>query len=98
MLMESLTNAKNQLSRLIERVRKGERVRILVNGVPAADLVPVGEYESSPSSDALGLATLEREGVLRRGAGAIPMGLLEPGPTATGTPLTSLVREGRDER
>lgn len=61
MKMESLTNAKNQLSRLIERVRKGERVRILVNGIPVADLVPVGECDATPSSDALGLASLEKE-------------------------------------
>jgi prevent-host-death family protein len=98
MLMESLTNAKNQLSRLIERVRKGERVRILVNGVPAADLVPVGEYDAFPSSDALGLAALEKEGVIRRGAGVISSSLLEPGPAAKGTPLTTLLREERDER
>ena len=98
MLIESLTNAKNQLSRLIERVRRGERVRILVNGVPAADLVPVGEHESSPSSDALGLSVLEKEGVIRRGAGAMPTSLLEPAPTAKGAPLTTLLREERDER
>ena len=98
MLTESLTNVKNQLSRFIDRVRKGERVRILVNGIPAADLVPIGDFEESPSSDALGLAALEREGVLRRGTGAIPAALLESGPEAPGTPLSALVQEERGER
>jgi len=98
MLVESLTNVKNHLSRLIKRVRKGERVRILVNGVAAADLVPVEERDRYPSPDSLGLVALEREGVLRRGTGPAPDLLLEPGPVVGGTPLTALVRKERDER
>lgn len=98
MLIESLTSAKNQLSRLIDRVRAGERVRILVHGVPAADLVPVADAELSASAESLGLAALEREGLIRRGGGPAPSGILKPGPRASGTPLSALVAAERDER
>ncbi len=36
-----LSDVKDGLSAYVERVRKGHRVRILVRGVPAADLVPI---------------------------------------------------------
>src|SRR5437588_10991479 len=36
-----LSDVRNDLSRYVARVRKGERVRITVRGVPVADLVPV---------------------------------------------------------
>ncbi len=37
----NLSDVKDGLSAYVERVRKGHRVRILVRGVPVADLVPI---------------------------------------------------------
>ena len=36
-----LSDVKDGLSRYVEKVRKGARVRILVRGVAVADLVPI---------------------------------------------------------
>jgi prevent-host-death family protein len=43
MKMVSLSEAKANLSRHVERVRHGESLRIQVRGVPVAELVPVTE-------------------------------------------------------
>lgn len=37
----NLSDVKDALSRYVEKVKKGARVRILVRGVAVADLVPV---------------------------------------------------------
>jgi prevent-host-death family protein len=45
MEVADLTEVKNNLSRYIDQVQQGVRVRILVHGVPVADLVPVAAAE-----------------------------------------------------
>jgi prevent-host-death family protein len=40
--------AKTQLPRLVERVRKGERITITRHGVPVALLVPPGGHRRRP--------------------------------------------------
>jgi prevent-host-death family protein len=93
-----LTDAKNNLSRYVDRVRQGERLRILVRGVPAADLVPVADWDEGPDTDRR-LADLERRGLLRRGTGHLPEALLEPGPPAGGRAASKeLVEERRGGR
>lgn len=68
----TITEAKNGLSALIDRVRAGESVVITDRGVPVAVLEPVqGRLDVR---DRLG--RLERAGILRRGVGAPPMELL----------------------
>jgi len=65
----TITEAKNQLSALIDRVRHGETVVITDRGRPVARLQSV---VSDASADPAGrLARLERRGLLRR-AGAPP--------------------------
>jgi prevent-host-death family protein len=60
----TISEAKNQLSALIDRVRHGETVLILDRGRPVARLESV---HTAPESDAEGrLARLERAGVVRR--------------------------------
>lgn len=97
----SLTDAKNDLSRLVERARRGERVRILVRGVPAADLVPVGA-DAPPASDGwteAELQELERKGVIRRGRGGFPSELSRPGPRVrNGSAVQALLDERRKGR
>ena len=76
----NLAKAKDELSRHVEYARRGGRVRILVRGKPAADLVPVESASSDEDVDGE-MAQLERDGVVRRGiAGKWPEELDRPGP------------------
>jgi prevent-host-death family protein len=59
----SITEAKNQLSALVDRVRHGERVVIEDRGVPVAMLDPV---LGLPEEDEGRVARLERGGLARR--------------------------------
>jgi prevent-host-death family protein len=58
----SITEAKNQLSALIDRVRRGETVLIEDRGVPVAQLQPVS---AGAEADQARIARLVRAGVLR---------------------------------
>jgi len=68
MQLANLADVKNDLSRFVARVRRGARIRILVRGVPAADLVPVETVKGSTEGDESQLAQLEQLGLLRRAA------------------------------
>jgi prevent-host-death family protein len=86
----NLSDVKNDLSRFVDLVRRGERVRILVHGVPAADLVPVeagGE-----------LGELERQGIVRRGTGGWAKELDEPGPRVPGDSAVAALLKDRAGR
>ncbi len=75
-----ISDAKNNLSRHLQYVRRGGRVRIFDRNTPVADLVPV-EEDLSPDDDDAVLASLERRGIVRRGKpGPVPKEILEPGP------------------
>lgn len=67
----TITDAKNQLSALIDRVRHGETVLILDRGRPVARLEPV-HGAGAPDVDGR-LSRLERAGVIRRSAVAPPV-------------------------
>ena len=71
----SISEAKNSLSALIDRVRKGESVVITDRNRPVARLAPL--EAGTPESDASRLADLERRGILRRALKA-PMRTLPP--------------------
>jgi prevent-host-death family protein len=45
--------AKTQLPRLVERVRRGERITITRHGVPVALLVPPGRPRHRPVADVI---------------------------------------------
>lgn len=63
----SISNAKNQLSALIDLVRKGETVIITDRDQPVAQLAPLSTEQRDDGSR---LAELERSGLVRRGRGA----------------------------
>jgi prevent-host-death family protein len=70
----SITEAKNQLSALIDRVREGETIWITDRGRPVARLGPV---EPQGGSDPEGyLDRLERAGILRKGLAQPPIALM----------------------
>lgn len=89
----TITEAKNGLSALIDRVQAGESIVILERGRPVARLEPVAGY-----ADATGrLARLERAGLLRIGTAAPPIELLrQPAPKLA--PGASAVDGLLDER
>lgn len=72
----SITEAKNGLSALLERVRRGERVIIEDRGVPVARLEPVHEANDDDGR----MARLERAGLARRPAGALRASILKSAP------------------
>ena len=68
----TITEAKNGLSALIDRVRAGESIVILDRGTPVARLEPVAN-----DPDASGrIKRLERAGLVRAGTTAPPMDLM----------------------
>lgn len=102
MRVANLADVKNGLSRFVAQVRRGGRVRILVRGVPAADLVPIEGGTEAPESDGLELAELEKLGLARRGVGASARDIREldrPGPRVRGgRAAESLLAERRAGR
>jgi prevent-host-death family protein len=63
----SISEAKNRLSALLDRVRQGHSVVIEDRGVPVATLEPMAGRSVDPDGR---IARLERQGVLRRPVGA----------------------------
>lgn len=74
-------------------------MRILVQGIAAADLVPVRDADTTSTNDDALLDEMERRGVLRRGAGGVPSEILERGPRSRGRAAShELVEERRTGR
>jgi prevent-host-death family protein len=59
----SISEAKNRLSALLDRVRQGHSIVIEDRGVPVATLEPMAGRSLDPDGR---IARLERQGVLRR--------------------------------
>ncbi len=93
----TITEAKNGLSALIDRVRAGESVVITDRGVPVARLEPMASH---PDPDGR-IARLERAGIIRRGRSAPPIDLMREAPPAVepgGSVLEALLEERRTGR
>ena len=67
MQVANLAAFKNDLSRYVAQVRRGARVRILIRGIPVADLVPIENTAGSRGADEAELAELARLGIVRPG-------------------------------
>lgn len=94
-----ISEVKNQLSRYLDYVRRGGRVRILDRNIPVADIVPI-EPGAAPSkeSDLALLSALERQGGIRRGTGKIPPELLSPPQGPIAGVVKALLEERRNSR
>ena len=46
--------AKTHLPRLLDRVRRGERITITKHGMPVAELVPAGQAPAHPVAETIG--------------------------------------------
>lgn len=82
----SISEAKNTLSALVARVRRGATVLIVDRGRPVARLEPIG---AGPGSDGR-LEQLVRDGLARPPRGPLPPDLLDPPPRAPAGRLTAL--------
>ena len=89
----TITEAKNRLSALIDRVRSGESILILDRGVPVARLEPVAAFPDASGR----LRRLERAGVIRVGDAPPPLDLIRT-PAPTLPPGTSSVEVLLEER
>ncbi len=93
----TITEAKNGLSSLVDRVRAGESILILDRGVPVARLEPV-----ATSTDPAGrLQRLERAGLLRSGMRPLDVDRLRvPGPAlrSGASGVATLIDERRSGR
>lgn len=92
-----MSDAKDDLSRYVDYVRRGGTVRILVRGVPVADLVPIEAVSASSRSAEQALADLERRSILRRGSGEAWGELLDARPTLGRRSAIDDVREEREQ-
>jgi antitoxin (DNA-binding transcriptional repressor) of toxin-antitoxin stability system len=79
MKVVKISDAKANLSRHLQFVRRGGRIRVVDRDTAVADIVPI-EPEADADDEAL-LTSLERRGVGRRGkAGRLPREIFEAGP------------------
>ena len=95
----TLTETKNQLSALIDRVREGETILILDRGRPVARLASVLADDGSQSDGRL--LRLERQGLLRRAPAAKTPDLLPSLPVRArqgASALEALLEERRSQR
>ena len=93
----TITEAKNRLSALIDRVRGGESILILDRGVPVARLEPVAGYPDPTGR----LRRLERAGLIRVGEAPPPLELLRmPAPVLApgASAVEALLSERRNGR
>jgi antitoxin (DNA-binding transcriptional repressor) of toxin-antitoxin stability system len=93
-----ISQLKNQLSRYLALVRKGEVVRILDRDVPVAQIVPIGAPAGREPAGAEALLQLERKGILRRGSGRIPKEILDRDPAGPPVGAVSALLEERGRR
>lgn len=94
----SITEAKNNLSALIDSVKGGSPVLIVDRGRPVARLEPVLGIASDDDNR---LARLVREGVVRPAHGVVPEGLVAttpPRPKRGASGVRALLDERRDSR
>jgi prevent-host-death family protein len=93
-----ISEVKNQLSRYLSFVRRGESVRILDRATPVAMLVPLSHSIGDESSDAALLAQMERKGLIRRGAGRMDREILDVDPPGKPAGVLKALLEERDRR
>jgi prevent-host-death family protein len=91
-----ISELRDRLSRYLDHVRAGGRVLVLDRNRPVAEIVPVGTDEAGTDEDRL--ATLEREGLVRRGAGRVPAELLRAPSGGEAGVLAALLRERESGR
>lgn len=93
-----ISEIKNQLSRYLALVRKGEVVRILDRSRPIAQIVPIGRATEGRPVGTEALAEMERKGLIRRGTGRIDREILEVDPPGQPAGVLDALLEERETR
>ena len=94
----SITDAKNNLSSLIDKVKAGSSVLIVDRGRPVARLEPIAGL---PSDDDGRLTRLVRDGIVRPARAALPRAVLTkslPPTNRKASAVRALLDERRDGR
>jgi len=95
----SISETKNRLSELLERVRRGETILITDRNRPVARLEPVGSARPAEVEGRLG--RLERAGVLRLGRGGLVARIVSqaaPRPKKGASAVAALLEERESGR
>jgi prevent-host-death family protein len=98
MLVATITEAKNRLSALIDRVRGGDSVLIVDRGIPVARLESVVTFEADIDGR---MARLQRAGVIRSASKPPAVELLTtapPSPRGGASAVAALLEERRTGR
>ncbi|MFN8628111.1 MAG: type II toxin-antitoxin system prevent-host-death family antitoxin [Candidatus Binatia bacterium] len=93
-----ISEVKNQLSRYLALVRRGEVVRILDRNRPIAQIVPIGRAVEGRPVGTEALAEMERKGLIRRGTGPIDRNILEADPPGQPAGVLAALLEEREAR
>ena len=98
MKIASITEAKNNLSALIDGLKSGSPVLIVDRKRPVARLEPIASADATEEQDGR-LSRLIREGVVRRRRGAPPRRLFSSAPPPAGASgVDALLDERREGR
>ena len=93
-----ISEIKNNLSRYLALVRKGEVVRILDRDRPIAQIVPITDAAAGGTVGAEALAEMERKGLIRRGSGRIDPEIIDKPPPGKPCGVLAALLEERDVR
>jgi antitoxin (DNA-binding transcriptional repressor) of toxin-antitoxin stability system len=91
-----ISEVKDQLSRFLALVRRGETVRILDRDTPVAMIVPLPR--AAGAGDDAVLLQLERKGLVQRGSGRIPREILRSEPSGKSAGVLQALLDEREER
>lgn len=91
----NISDVKNNLSRYLALVRRGETIRILDRNRPIASIVPI--LAAGTAADEA-LADMERKGLIRRGTGMIDPEILEHDPPGEPCGVLTALLDEREAR
>jgi prevent-host-death family protein len=93
-----ISELKNQLSRYLALVRRGEVVRILDRKRPVAQIVPIGDTVAGKPVGPEALAEMERKGLIRRGTGRVDPDIVKTDPPGRPAGVLQALIEEREGR
>jgi prevent-host-death family protein len=93
-----ISELKNQLSRYLALVRKGEIVRIVDRNRPVAQIVPIGQAVKGRPVGTEALAEMERKGLIRRGTDRVAPEILDGDPPGQPAGVLAALLEEREAR
>lgn len=98
MRQAKISEVKNQLSRYLALVRRGETIRILDRDVPIAQIVPIRAASGSGGLESEALAEMEPKGLIRRGSGKLQKEIFSSDPPGKPSGVLEALLEERDSR